>query len=167
MGKWTVVSGALVTVALMSFIDGMVSLSSMPFPVVVPFLLSALGFGLLAVVDPFMLSSVPDSFVSVSVQFGGMSNNDPYAQVRQRASFVLGTMLLLIGTSIALTMNGVGDGATGCASDGRYSAADAAWWPGFSLVFQSWMFLFAATTLFWDKCVMQTQHSGPMLDPAD
>ena len=81
--------------------------------------------------------------------------NDPYAQIRQRASFVIGVMLLLISTSISLTMNGFENDSTGCARDGVASS-----WPGFSLVFQGWSWLAAATFLYLDKCIVARGGRG-------
>lgn len=149
MGRFTVLSGALATCAFMSFLDGMLSLASLPFPVVVPFLLSSLGFFLMAMVEPKMLLSGYNdaAFVTMAPVSSSGGGSDPFAQVRMRGSFVLGTMLQLISTAIALTMNGVADGTTGCSS-GRSDAP----WPGFSLVFQSWLWLAASTALFVDKC---------------
>ena len=159
MGLFTVLSGAMVTVALLSFIDGMISLDSFPFPIIVPFLLSFLGFMMVSFVDPFMLSSTSDglglSSSSSIMMMGSSSSDDPYIQIRQRASFVLGVMLLLISTSISLTLNGFENESTGCAKDGVASS-----WPGFSLVFQGWCWLAAATFLYLDKCIVARGGRG-------
>lgn len=175
MGLFTVLSGATVMVALLSFIDGMISLDSFPFPIIVPFLLSFLGFMMISVVDPFMLSSTSDGLgfsssssfhhqsIFTSSSNGDGSGGDPYIQIRQRASFVLGVMLLLISTCISLTVNGFENESTGCAKDGV-----ASYWPGFSLVFQGWCWLVAATLLYVDKCIVIRGSSvGSILSQQD
>ncbi len=156
MGRWSVFSGAMVSVALLSFIDGMLALESFPFPVVVPFLLSFLGFALISLVDPFMLSTeISDPSSSFSNFRSDSNNNDPFDRIRHRASFVLGVMLLLISTSMSLTLNGFQNESTGCSRNLSGSS-----WPGFSLIFQGWCWLAAAVFLYLDKCIVARGGRG-------
>ncbi len=145
MGRLTFAAGALCMVAFLSFLDGVLSLESMSFVIVVPLLLSIGGFALLAAVDPQLLAAGSDFSASAFRSTG----DDPMLIVRHRASFVAGATLLMTSTAVALTVNGFGETVSGCARDNVASS-----WPGFAVVFQGWLWLLAAVALYVDKCAV-------------
>jgi hypothetical protein len=167
MGRYSVISGALTTVAFCVYIDGMSSLDQFLFIDLIPFMLSVLGFSLLAFVDPIALAhgSSGDSAVSAFSADHGSGLQQRLGDVREKSSWVFGIMMCMISTALSITFNATG--AIGCASAQRTGASGSTW-PGFALVLQSIMWLGAATALFVDKAASAYDgRDGPMLQSSD